>query len=239
MPMLSCEPETQDPVGVREEIRGYSTSLPPGRQIYDASQSGSIPDSALVTSSSGQTFVDEQLAQVVPRYPFQQAGWQPQTTLSEGQDGNNQNDWRSSGVAGYGSSPQYQSERWTSPRPPYLAHSGSSLSTPNMYFSTSQLRDERDQSNGQARQVEQAYAYNRANEWPSAVNPHDPSSENLALPPTFPSAHNPWLSSESTFAQSRQPNNQSRSTGQIFIPGPQMYTGDAHSNEQQYRVDEK
>jgi hypothetical protein len=254
LPLLSCEPETQDSGFGGEDTRGYTTRLP-GWQMHverDTARSNSILDSAVIAPSaarnqdaalsSDQGFIhnrQEQLAQMIPRYPFQQAGYPPQSASLEGHGGNNQDDLRSSSV-GYGSLPQYQSERWASPQPPYPAHYASSSSIPSTYFSTSQLRGgERDQSNEQtfeARQVEQlAYGYsNRENVWPSAVNQHSPSSEDPTLSPTFPSPHrwsadSPWPSNDNNFAQPRPPEldnlaAQSRSLGQIFIPGPQLYS---------------
>jgi hypothetical protein len=258
--LLSCEPETQDSGFGGEDVQGYSTTRLPRRQMNverDTARSSPILDSTVIVpsaarnqgaaSSSDRGFMHNRQEQLIPRYPFQQAGYPPQSASLEGHGGNNQDDLRTSSV-GFGSLPQ----RWASPQPPYPAHYASSSSAPNTYFSTSQLRGgEINQSNEQTFESSQAeqlpYGYSdRANLWPSVVNQHNPSSEGPPLSPTFPSqwSAGPWASNENNFAQPRPPELdnlavQSRSMSQRFIPGPQLYTVDARSNEQQYEGGEK
>jgi hypothetical protein len=204
---------------------------------HDASSSSSTPDNSIVASSDVRSHGAASSSGHVPTDNWQQynseqmvSQYFQQTAPSEHEHG--QNNWMSPNV-GYGSTMQYQRERWLASRQPQFPDYDLSSLTPNTYISTSRMRDsERDQSSGQSfenRHVEEESRYNWANVWGSANNnAQNPSSGTLDRSSIFPEStrrntvDNTWPSTQSPFTQP-QPDGLATQSRSTFIPGSQLY----------------
>jgi len=246
--LLRCE---QQPPSVprREDVRHDSTSRPLDRQIYveqDASRSVLTPDNASaassvvpsqgVVASSGHVPTGNWQQQIVPQRDLQQAAWSPLGALSEGEQ-QGQADWTSRSEV-YGSTSQYQPQRWPSSHPPNFTHYDSSSTTPNT-LPSSHLRDSRrHQSGSQTFEIKQAeaFGYNRENVWVSNNQTDDQHPNSAALDPSSAftsSVDNAWPSNENTLAQRPlDPDNLASQSHQTFIPTSQLYGVGPRSDEE-------